>query len=99
MAWRDAKASRVRLLLFMASIILGISAVVAIQLFSSNLTDTVQLQSKNLMGADYIIDTRQEPTERAQEIIDSLGPDAKEVNFVSMISCARSVGSWRVSII
>ena len=28
MAWRDAKASRVRLLLFMASIILGIAAVV-----------------------------------------------------------------------
>ncbi|MCA0132737.1 ABC transporter permease [Winogradskyella alexanderae] len=98
MAWRDAKASRVRLLLFMSSIILGISAVVAIQLFSENLSDNIQKQSKNLMGADYIIDTRQEPTERAQEIIDSLKPDAKEVNFVSMIAFPKNGGTKLVNV-
>ena len=86
MAWRDAKASKVRLLLFMASIILGIAAVVSIQLFSQNLTENIQRQSKTLMGADYIIDSRQAPSERAQAIIDSLQPDASEVNFVSMIA-------------
>ncbi|WP_340063444.1 ABC transporter permease [Ascidiimonas aurantiaca] len=98
MAWRDARASRVRLLLFMSSIILGISAVVAIQLFSENLKDNIQRQSKNLMGADYIIDTRQEPTERAQEIIDSLQPDAKEVNFVSMIAFPKNGGTKLVRV-
>lgn len=98
MAWRDAKASRVRLLLFMASIILGISAVVAIQLFSANLTDTIKLQSKNLMGADYIIDTRQEPTQRAQTIIDSLQPGAREVNFVSMIAFPKNGGTKLVRV-
>ena len=72
MAWRDAKASRVRLLLFMSSIILGIAAVVSIQLFSQNLKDNIQLQSKALMGADFIIDSEQIPNERAQAIIDSL---------------------------
>lgn len=82
----------------MASIILGISAVVAIQLFSANLTDTIKQQSKNLMGADYIIDTRQEPTERAQAIIDSLGPDAKEVNFVSMIAFPKNGGTKLVNV-
>jgi putative ABC transport system permease protein len=86
MAWRDAKASKVRLLLFMASIILGIAAVVSIQLFSTNLKDNIQRQSKTLMGADFIIDSRQEPTERAKAIIDSLKPNAFEVNFVSMIA-------------
>ena len=86
MAWRDAKASSVRLFLFIASIILGIAAVVSIQLFSENLKDNIKLQSKSLMGADYIIDSEQIPSERAQAIIDSLGPDAFEVNFVSMIS-------------
>jgi putative ABC transport system permease protein len=98
MAWRDAKASRVRLLLFMAAIILGIAAVVAIQLFSINLKDNIQRQSKKLMGADYIIDTRQEPTERAQAIIDSLGPDAKEVNFVSMIAFPKNGGTKLVKV-
>ena len=98
MAWRDAKASRVRLLLFMASIILGIAAVVSIQLFSSNLKDNIQRQSKALMGADYIIDTRQVPTERAQAIIDSLQPDASEVNFVSMIAFPKNGGAKLVRV-
>lgn len=98
MAWRDAKASRVRLLLFMASIILGIAAVVSIQLFSTNLKDNIYRQSKSLMGADYIIDSRQEPSERAQIIIDSLQPDAKEVNFVSMIAFPKNGGTKLVRV-
>ena len=98
MAWRDAKASRVRLLLFMASIILGIAAVVSIQLFSQNLKDNIQLQSKALMGADYIIDSEQIPNERAQAIIDSLGPDASEVNFVSMIAFPKNGGTKLVRV-
>lgn len=98
MAWRDAKASRVRLLLFMASIILGIAAVVSIQLFSANLKDNIQKQSKSLMGADYIIDARQVPTERAKAIIDSLQPNASEVNFVSMIAFPKNGGTKLVKV-
>ena len=98
MAWRDAKASRVRLLLFMASIVLGIAAVVSIQLFSTNLKDNIQRQSKALMGADYIIDSRQVPNERAQAIIDSLQPDAYEVNFVSMIAFPKNGGTKLVKV-
>ncbi|MCX7548107.1 ABC transporter permease [Xanthomarina sp. F1114] len=98
MAWRDAKASKVRLLLFMASIILGIAAVVSIQLFSTNLKDNIQSQSKTLMGADFIIDSKQKPTERAQAIIDSLKPRAKEVNFVSMIAFPKNGGTKLVKV-
>lgn len=98
MAWRDAKASKVRLLLFMASIILGIAAVVSIQLFSTNLKDNIQLQSKSLMGADYIIDSDQLPTERTQAIIDSLVPDAYEVNFVSMVAFPKQGGTKLVKV-
>ena len=98
MAWRDAKASRVRLLLFMASIILGIAAVVSIQLFSQNLKENIQLQSKSLMGADFIIDSEQVPNERAQAIIDSLGPGASEVNFVSMIAFPKNGGTKLVGV-
>ncbi len=98
MAWRDAKASRVRLLLFVASIILGIAAVVSIQLFSQNLERNIKLQSKALMGADFIIDSPQIPNERAQAIIDSLGPDASEVNFVSMIAFPKNGGTKLVRV-
>lgn len=98
MAWRDAKASKVRLLLFMASIILGIAAVVSIQLFSQNLKDNIQKQSKALLGADFIIDSEQPPTERAQVIIDSLKPDGSEVNFVSMIAFPKNGGTKLVRV-
>ncbi len=85
MAWRDGKASGGRLILFMASIILGIAALVSIQSFSNNLTDNIGIQSKALMGADFIIDTKQLPNERVLQIMDSLGgSEAKELNFASM---------------
>ncbi len=98
MAWRDAKASKVRLLLFMASIILGIAAVVSIQLFSINLKDNIQRQSKTLMGADFIIDSEQVPTVRAQAIIDSLQPNGYEVNFVSMAAFPKNGGTKLVQV-
>lgn len=98
MAWRDAKASRVRLVLFIAAIILGIAAVVAIQLFSQNLKENIQRQSKSLMGADFIIDSRQVPSKRAQQIIDSLQPNASEVNFVSMIAFPKNGGTKLVKV-
>lgn len=85
MAWRDGKASGKRLLLFMASIILGIAAVVSIQSFSQNLKENIGLQSKALMGADYLIDSNQPANARVQQLMDSLGgADAMEVKFASM---------------
>ena len=98
MAWRDGKASGSRLLLFMASIILGIAAVVSIQLFSENLKQNIQRQSKTLMGADFIIDSRQLPNAKVQAIIDSLGADASEVNFSSMAAFPKSGETKLVSV-
>ncbi|MBT8300760.1 MAG: ABC transporter permease [Maribacter sp.] len=90
MAWRDGKASSRRLLLFMASIILGIAAVVSIQSFSENLKRNITLQSKALMGADYRIDSNQLPNEKVQGIIDSLGgASGMEVRFVSMAAFSK----------
>ena len=85
MAQRDSSASGKRLLLFMASIVLGIAAVVAIQSFSTNLKENIALQSKALMGADFLIDSNQPPNEVVLGIIDSLGgADASAVSFPSM---------------
>ncbi len=85
MAWRDSRASGKRLLLFMGSIILGIAAVVSIQSFSANLKENITLQSKALMGADFLIDSNQPANERVLAIMDSLGgAQAKAINFPSM---------------
>jgi len=85
MAWRDGKASGRKLILFMASIILGLAAVVSIQSFGENLKENISLQSKSLMGADFKIDSNKPINERVTGIIDSLGgADAKEISFASM---------------
>jgi putative ABC transport system permease protein len=98
MAWRDGKASLSRLLLFMASIILGIAAVVSIQLFSENLKDNIKNQSKALMGADFIIDSKQLPSKKVQAIIDSLDVGASEVNFVSMAAFPKNEATKLVKV-
>ncbi|ARV16802.1 ABC transporter permease [Polaribacter sp. SA4-12] len=98
MAWRDGKASLSRLMLFMASIILGIAAVVSIQLFSDNLKQNIQKQSKSLMGADFIIDSKKLLSEKVLKIIDSLGADASEVNFVSMAAFPKNKGTKLVKV-
>ncbi len=99
MAWRDGKASGRRLMLFMASIILGIAAVVSIQSFSENLKQNITLQSKALMGADYLIDSDQLPNERVQGIIDSLGgAEGMEVKFVSMAAFSKGKATKLVQV-
>lgn len=86
MAWRDGKTSWKKLTLFMASIVLGISAVVSIQSFSYNLKNNIALQSKALMGSDFKIDTDKTPNKNLLKIIDSLGgANAQEINFSSMV--------------
>ncbi|MFS4456280.1 ABC transporter permease [Maribacter sp. 2304DJ31-5] len=91
MAWRDGRASGKRLLLFMASIVLGIAAVVSIQSFGENLKENIGLRSKVLMGADYRIDSNQPANKKVQSIIDSLGgADAMEVKFNSMAAFSKN---------
>ena len=91
MAWRDSKASYKKLSLFMASIVLGIAAVVSVESFSDNLQHNIDLQSKSLMGAEFVIDSRHPANEKVRGIIDSLGgADATEINFSSMCLFPRS---------
>lgn len=85
MAWRDGKASGKKLTLFMASIVLGIAAVVSIQSFGETLKANISAESKALMGADFKIDSDDPPNERVQKIMDSIGgAEAREIKFASM---------------
>lgn len=99
MAWRDGKASGRKLLLFMASIILGIAAVVSIQSFGTTLKQNITLQSKALMGADYKIDSNNPPNERVLQLMDSLGgADAREISFSSMAAFPKTKAAKLVQV-
>ncbi|ALJ06770.1 hypothetical protein APS56_06445 [Pseudalgibacter alginicilyticus] len=99
MAWRDGKSSWKKLILFMASIVLGIAAVVSIQSFSLNLKNNISSQSKSLMGSDFKIDSDKAPNKAVWAIMDSLGgADAREINFPSMVAFPKSDASKLVRI-
>src|SRR5207344_3328997 len=50
LAWRESRTARRRLLIYMSSISLGVAALVAIDSFASNVTESVCEQSRALLG-------------------------------------------------
>ncbi|GGD39902.1 ABC transporter permease [Muriicola marianensis] len=100
MAWRDLRSNAGKLFLFMSSIIIGIAALVAIQSFGNNLTASIDLQSRALMGADYVIDSNHPANEEVVRIMDSLGgPDSREINFASMVVFPKRSSSKLVQVV
>ncbi|MDE2757203.1 MAG: ABC transporter permease, partial [Acidobacteriota bacterium] len=94
MAWRDSRSSRGQLLLFAASIVLGVAALVAISGFRANLKSALDLQAKSLLGADLLLSGRQPLTGEAEALVDGLGgAQAREVRFSSMVHFPASDGS------
>lgn len=105
MAWRDSRRNLSRLLLFTASIILGIAALVAINSFGDNMRTAIDTQSKELTGADLIIrSTRPLDSDSSTEVkklidsLTSLGEASKEVAFVSMIYLPKTKSSRLVRV-
>ena len=99
LAYRDSRKNRGRLFLFMSSIILGISALVAINSFNYNLIRDIDNQSKTLLGADLRINANKALTDSLQIIVDSLpGDSAVEKELFSMAYIPKSDGSQFVRI-
>jgi putative ABC transport system permease protein len=94
MAWRDSRRSRGRLLLFSMSIVLGIAAMVAIGSFGRNLEQAAADQTKALLGADLMVQSRDELTPEQTEFLDTIGGDfSEQILFSSMIYFPRGEGT------
>jgi putative ABC transport system permease protein len=99
MAWRDSRRNRSRLFLFISSIILGITALVAIYSFEDNLRQDIDNQAKTLLGADLLIETNKAVKEEAYPLLDSLGKDrSEERTFASMVLFPKSQGTRLVNV-
>ncbi|MSU21762.1 MAG: FtsX-like permease family protein [Pedosphaera sp.] len=99
MAWRDSRRSRSRLLLFSASIILGIAALAAIGSFGQQMEEAVEEQAKTLLGADLMISSRKPFLETENRFFQSLGGvQAREISFSSMIFFPKSGGTRLVQV-
>jgi len=95
MAWREGRASRRRLMLLTGAIAAGVAALVAINSFTVNLTDSVSAQARALLGADLAISSRRPFTEPVQALVDSLATTdraARVTSFAAMAYVPRTTG-------
>ena len=99
MAWRDSRRNRLRLFLFISSIILGIAALVAIYSFEYNLRQDIDLQAKSLLGADMVIETNKAVQKDILPVLMALGDErSEERTFASMIYFPKNGGTRLVNV-
>ncbi|MFK7954384.1 MAG: ABC transporter permease [Ekhidna sp.] len=99
MAWRDSRKSRGKLLLFIASISLGIAAMVGITSFRANLLDEIELQAKGLVGADIRIKGSQDLPDSLLQSFHSMSADfSRENYFASMVMFSKTGGTRLVQV-
>src|SRR5688572_30144250 len=75
MAWKDARHNFGRLGLFMASLISGIAAVVALDSLRANLESDIDSNARKLIGADLVVSADKKFTPAITEVFDSTGLD------------------------
>jgi putative ABC transport system permease protein len=91
MAWRDARHNYGRLLLFMASLVTGIAAVVALDSLNTSLQDDIQRNAKELLGADMVVNGNKKFEPELLARFDSTKlPQAREADMASMVLFVQS---------
>ena len=98
-AFRDSRKHRVKLVLFMSSIILGIAALVAINSFNENLINDIEDQSAALLGADVVMSANKvAPPELIKRFDEIPGESASELSLFSMAFIPKTGESQFVNI-
>jgi len=89
LAWREGRSSIRQIGVYMASITLGVGALVAIHSFRDDVTRSVQEEARSLLGADLRLSKGSAYPDSLVAIVDSiagLGADVAEVtDMVSMV--------------
>jgi putative ABC transport system permease protein len=102
LAWRESRAARRRLLLYMSSISLGVAALVAIDSFAGNLTNSVRDQSRALLGGDIAFRAGRPLPAVLDTVLDSVRttgiPVARLTSFASMALVPRTTGTRLVQV-
>jgi putative ABC transport system permease protein len=94
MAWRDARHNYSRLLLFMASLVTGIAAVVALDSINQSLQSDIDRNAKELLGADLVVEGNKKFTPELLALFDSLDHlQSEEANMASMVRFLHNNGS------
>lgn len=100
MAWRDSRRQRRRLLIFTASMVIGVGALVAIQSFQHDLRLAINSQAKELLGADLMVRSRTGFPAEVQQVLERSQAVARssETSFATMIYFPKTGASRLVQV-
>jgi len=94
LAWRESRAARRRLFLYMSSIAIGVAALVSIDSFARNVTRSVREQARALLGGDVQLSSRRPFPAAVDSLLDTLRRrgvrTASAVGFPSMAVIPRT---------
>ncbi len=94
MALKDAAKNRRRLIVYASSIIIGIASLVAIQSFRESLSRKIDLESKELLGADLVIRSRDALTKEELNLTTIIqGEKSYECSFATMLAFPKGKNS------
>jgi len=87
MAWRESRTHRVKLALFLSAIVIGVAAQISISSLRDNLTQSIDTQSKELLGADLEVRHTAPFDSVLNGFLDSrFDESADMIRFASMVS-------------
>ena len=69
MAWRDSRGHKKKFFLILLSIAIGVSALTALDAFNKNISSTLHGQSRELLGADLVLSSRQKINEKLYPLL------------------------------
>ncbi len=94
LAWREGRSTARRVGVYMASITLGVAALVAIQGFRDDVARSVREQARVLLGADARMSANRPFPDSVEAVVDSLAaaghPSARVTTVVSMVMAPRT---------
>jgi putative ABC transport system permease protein len=99
MAWRDTRTSRRKLALYSCSIVLGIAALAAVGSLDRNLEQAIAQQTKELLGADLALYSRDAFTPAENDFFQHLGGEqSRDISLATMIYFPKTQGTRLVQV-
>ena len=105
MAWRETRASWIRLLFFFVCVALGVSAIVVLRSVVQNVRQTLTREARAIVGADVVVQSARPWTPEVLEMLEKTVADAgvqartEVIETRTMAATAAGMGSGRVRLV
>ncbi len=99
LAYRDARRGAGALLVMASAIVIGVAALVSVSSFKENLLEAVEMQTREVLGADLVVRSRRKATKEVSAFLESIpGEKARGISLASMAYFPKSRNSRLVQV-